>query len=62
MILSVGKRPINVDFSDLTETIKTNPKSSKFKVNEKVRITKYKNIFSKVTLKICQKKYLLSIL
>ena len=30
----------------LSEKIKTNPKASKFKVDDKVRITKYKNIFS----------------
>ena len=34
IILSIGKRPINVDYSDLTEAIKTNPKAPKFKVND----------------------------
>ena len=31
----------------MTENIESNPKASKFKVNDRVRITKYKNIFSK---------------
>ena len=31
----------------MTEKIETNTKALMFKVNEKVRITKYKNIFSK---------------
>ena len=29
------------------ENIETNPKAPKFKVNDRVRIIKYKNIFSK---------------
>ena len=41
------KNPINVDYSTLSEKIETNPKVSNFKVNDGVRITKYKNIFSK---------------
>ena len=43
----VNKKPINADYSALTEKIETNPKASKFKVNDRVRITKDKNIFSK---------------
>ena len=31
----------------MNEKIETNPKAPKFKVNDRVRITKYKNIFSK---------------
>ena len=31
----------------MSEEIETNPKSAKFKINDRVRITKYKNIFSK---------------
>ena len=31
----------------MTEKIETNPKGPKLKVNSKVRITEYKNIFSK---------------
>ena len=44
---SVGKKPINADYSALTEKIETNPKAPKFKVNDRIRITKYKNVFSK---------------
>ena len=45
---STNKKPINADCSTLTEKIKTNAKAPKFKVNDRVRITKYKNIFGKV--------------
>ena len=31
----------------MNETIETNPKAPKFKSDDRVRITKYKNIFSK---------------
>ena len=31
----------------MIEKIETNPKAPKFKVNDRVRITKYKNIFGK---------------
>ena len=44
---SIGKKPINADYSALTEKTETNSKAPKFKVNDRVRITKYKNIFSK---------------
>ena len=44
---SINKKPINGDFSALNVKIETNPKALKFKVNVKVRITNYKNIFSK---------------
>ena len=44
---SINKKPINVDCSALTEKIETNPKSPKYKVNYRVRVTKYKNIFRK---------------
>ena len=44
---SIGKNPINADYSTLTEKVETNLKAPKFKVNDKVRITKYKNIFSR---------------
>ena len=43
---SIDKKP--TDYSALTKNIETNPKTPKFKVNDKVKITKYKNIFSKV--------------
>ena len=44
---SINKKSINADYSALTEKIETNPKTPKCKVNDRVRITKYKNIFSK---------------
>ena len=44
---SVNKKPIKAGCSALTEKIETNPKAPKFKVNDRFRITKYKNIFSK---------------
>ena len=44
---SIKKKPINADYSALTESIESNPKAPKFKVNDRVRITKYKNVFSK---------------
>ena len=31
----------------MTENIESNPKAPKFKVNDRVRITNYKNVFSK---------------
>ena len=44
---SITEKPINPDYSALTQNIEINPKASKFNVNDRVRITKYKNIFSK---------------
>ena len=44
---SINKKPINADYSALTENIETNLKARKFKDNDTVRISKYKNIFSK---------------
>ena len=43
----IGKKAINADYSALIEKIESNPEAPKFKVNDKVRTTKYKNIFSK---------------
>ena len=40
-------KPINADYSTSAENIETNPKASKFNVSDRVRIKKYKNIFSK---------------
>ena len=42
---SINKKPINADYSASVENM-TNSKAPKFKVNDRVRITKYKNIFS----------------
>ena len=44
---SINKKPIKDDNSALTKIIETNPKALKFKVNYRVRITRYKNTFSK---------------
>ena len=44
---SIGKNPINAYYSALTGKSETNTKAPKFKVDDRVRITKYKNIFSK---------------
>ena len=44
---SILKKPINVNYSALTEKIETNHIAPKFKVNDRVRVTKYKNNFSK---------------
>ena len=41
-----NKNPIDADYSILTENNKSTPKARKFKGNDRVRITKYKNIFS----------------
>ena len=41
----IDKKPINADYSALTEKTETKPKAPKFKVNDRVRITKYLNIF-----------------
>ena len=60
---SINRKPINTDYSVFIEKIETNPKAPKFKVNDRVRITKYKNILLSIkTLKIGHEKYLLSIL
>ena len=48
---SINKNPINADNSTLTEKINKNSKAPKLKVNDRVRITKYKNIFSKSYIK-----------
>ena len=42
-----GKTPIDSGYSDLTKEVETNHKAPKFKVNNRVRVTKYKNIFVK---------------
>ena len=42
----INKKPIIADDSALTEKIETNHKSHIFKVNDRGRFTKYKNVFS----------------
>ena len=44
---SINEKPVNADYSALTEKIKTNPKAPEFKVNDRISITKYRSIFSK---------------
>ena len=44
---SLGRKSIHVNYSGLIEEIEPSNKTPKFKVGETVRITKYKNIFSK---------------
>ena len=46
-IISLLVKAINANYFTLTWEIKTNIKAPKFKVSDRVRITKYKNIFSK---------------
>ena len=56
---SVIRKPINADYSALTKDIESSHKPPKFKVDasqDKVRITKYKNIFSKVYTKSCSRE------
>ena len=56
-----GRKPINTDYSALTEEIYTNLKDPKFKVADRVRSTKYKNIFSKYHTKNWSREILLLI-
>ena len=44
---SINKKLTETNYYTLTEKIKNNPKALKLKVNDRVRITKYKNIFNK---------------
>ena len=44
---SINKKPINTYYSALTGKTETHSKAPKFKVNDRVRITKYTNLFSK---------------
>ena len=44
---SIGKTPLDADYSAMTKKIEMNPKTNKFTVGNRVKITKYKNIFSK---------------
>ena len=47
IIVLLVKKPTYADYCALTAEIETNSKASKYKVGDRVRITKYKNIFSK---------------
>ena len=50
---SINKKPINADYSALTEKIEATSVALKFKVNDRVRIAKYKNIFNKGCTENC---------
>ena len=52
---SINKKSINADYSVLSEKIETNIKAPKFKVNDRVRITKYKNQWMKRRIFVLQK-------
>ena len=45
--LSIGRKPFLASYSVLAGQIETNHKAPKFKVGDRVRITKHKNICSK---------------
>ena len=47
----IGKKPVDIDYFALTEKIELSHKALKFKVLERVRINKYKNIFNKSYIK-----------
>ena len=53
---SIHKKHIDVDYSNLTKEIETNPKAPKSEVADRVRIAKYKNIFSKGYTENCPKE------
>ena len=44
---SVGKKPIDADYLDLTEEIESIYEAPKFRIGDRVRISIYKNNFSK---------------
>ena len=44
---SIAKKPINTAYSAFIEETESNPKAPKFKVGDRVKIAKHKNIFSK---------------
>ena len=56
---SIGKKPVNADYSALSAEIEMNPKAPEIKVGDTVRITKYNNIFSKGYTENWSKKILL---
>ena len=43
----IDTKPVDADYSALTEKIETNLKAPKLKVSDRVRITKYTYIFNK---------------
>ena len=59
---SINKKPINADYSALTENIESNPKDPKFKEIIESKLLSIKIILVNVIPKIGQERYLLSIL
>ena len=53
---SIGKKHIDVGYSALTDFIGLSYKAPKFKTDDIVRITRYKNIFSKGYTKNCSRE------
>ena len=47
IIVLLVKKPIDADYSAFFKEIEINPEAPKFKVGDRVRITKDKNIFCK---------------
>ena len=43
----IGRKPMDADYSALTKELKTNPKTTKFKIDDRVMITKFRNNFRK---------------
>ena len=58
--VSISKKSVDADYSALTEEIKLSNKTPKFEVVDRIRITKYRNIFMKRYIK--KEKYLWLIL
>ena len=58
---SINKKPINTDYSALTEKIESNPKAPNLKLMTESELLSTRAFLWKVTLKIDQEKYLLSI-
>ena len=55
---SFGKKPVDADYSAMSEKIEAKSKSLKLKADDRVRITKSIIFLAKVTTKIGRKKYL----
>ena len=53
---AINKKPVHTNNSALTEKMESIHKALKFKVGDWVRITKHKNIFSKVYIENCSKE------
>ena len=59
---SIDKKPVDADYSALTEEIDPIHKAPKFQVGDRVRITTYKNTFSMGCTENWSRKILLLIL